>query len=87
MPMTKAQRVLRAKMGAHALHARVEDPQAHTKPAHDAFMARFEKEADPDGVLPEEERQRRAGHLRSAYMARLAYASSKARAAKKTRGE
>jgi len=42
-------------------------------------LDRFEREVDPDGVLPPEERRRRAEHARKAYFLRLALASSKAR--------
>lgn len=40
---------------------------------------RFQREADPDRTLPPEERALRAGHLRKAYMLRMALASSKSR--------
>ena len=43
-------------------------------------LARFEREVDPEGVLPEAERLRRAGHARRAHMARLSYRSAKVRA-------
>jgi hypothetical protein len=46
-------------------------------------MARFEREADPDGTLDPAECARRAEHLRRAYFAKLALASSRARAARK----
>jgi len=39
-------------------------------------LARFEREVDPDGVLPEVERLRRAEHARKAYMQKLALASA-----------
>jgi hypothetical protein len=42
-------------------------------------MRRFEREADPAGVLDPAERARRAEHLRRAYFTRLALASSRAR--------
>jgi len=45
-------------------------------------MARFEREVDPDGTLPPEERARRAEHKRKAYFARLALKSAKARRAR-----
>jgi hypothetical protein len=48
-------------------------------------MARFEREVDPDGLLPIEERQRRAQNALTAYMARLALKSSQARSKKKKR--
>lgn len=41
--------------------------------------ARFEQQADPDGVLSDEERARRADLLMRAHMLRLAAASAKAR--------
>jgi hypothetical protein len=43
------------------------------------MLARFEREADPDGVLSDAERARRASHLRRAYFATLALKSAKAR--------
>jgi hypothetical protein len=76
----KANRVLQARMAAHALHAHVEDPAAHTAPAREVFLSRFEREVDPEGVLEPQERARRAEHAKKAYFTRLALASSKARA-------
>lgn len=76
--MTPEQRVLRAKLAAHTLHAEV-DSREHTAPARRAFMARFEDEVDPDHVLPEAERRRRAEHARKAYFTRLALKSTQAR--------
>jgi hypothetical protein len=75
------QRRLRARAAAHALHSKY-DSKTLTQPARDAFMARFEREVDPDRVLPEAERLRRADHARKAYFARLAFLSAKARARK-----
>jgi hypothetical protein len=46
-------------------------------------LAKFEREADPQGVLDPAERARRAEHLRRAHFTRLALASSRARAARK----
>lgn len=76
-----SERVLRAKLAAHSLHAQVADPAAHTAPARRAFLDRFEREVDPQGLLPAGERQRRAEHARKAYFLRLALASAKARRA------
>jgi hypothetical protein len=78
----QAKRVLQARMAAHALHARVQDPSAHTARARHAFLSRFEREVDPEGVLTPQERARRAEHAKKAYFLRLAAASSKARAKK-----
>jgi hypothetical protein len=77
--LTPAQRRLRAQIAAHHLHARVNGTE-HTAPARNAFMARFELEADPDGILDPAERKRRAEHLRKAYFKTLAFKSAKARA-------
>lgn len=78
-PLTPAERVLRARQAAHASHAADPDPVARTAPARAAWAARFERQVDPDGVLPEAERQRRAAHARKAYMCDLARRSSQAR--------
>jgi hypothetical protein len=62
---------LRGRIGAYARWARTQDRRAATKPAHDAFMARFEREVDPDGRLDPVERARRAQFAMRAYMATL----------------
>ena len=74
-----SERSMRASAAAHTLHAGVADPAAHTAPARKAFLDRFEKLADPDGLLTPADRARRAEHLRKAYFQRLALASAKAR--------
>ncbi len=79
MSLTPAERVMRARLAAHSLHARIADPAAHTAPARRAFLDRFEREVDPEGLLPLSERQRRAEHARKAYFARLALSSARAR--------
>ena len=79
----KDDRVLRARMAAHLLHAQISDEAAHTAPARAAFLSRFEREVDPDGVLDPEERARRAEHAKKAYFIKLALASRKARANKR----
>lgn len=83
--MTPQQRSLRARLAAHALHAKVADPKAHTAPATQAFLARFERQVDPDGVLEPGERARRAEHARKQYMTALSLKSSQARAKKQGR--
>jgi hypothetical protein len=62
---------LRGRIGAHLLHARY-DSRVLTAPARAAFLASFERAVDPDGLLPVDERRRRAAHLRAAHFARLA---------------
>ncbi|MCC7364831.1 MAG: hypothetical protein IT303_10705 [Dehalococcoidia bacterium] len=50
-----------------------------TKAARSAFLARFEREVDPERVLSEQERQRRAEAAKKAHFTRMALASAKAR--------
>ena len=72
----------RGRIGAHRLHALYDSKQL-TAPARAAFLAKFEREVDPTGALPEEERRRRAEHARKGHFARLARLSARARAGKK----
>jgi hypothetical protein len=66
--MTPEQRSLRGRIGAYSLHANYDSP-ATTEPARRAFLSRSEREVDPDAVLPENERLRRAEYARKAYFA------------------
>lgn len=77
-PLTPAERSLRARLAAHAMHAR-HDSRVTTAVARKTFLERFEREVDPDGVLAPEERARRAKHAHRAFMASLALKSAKAR--------
>ena len=71
---------MRARLATHSLHAKIADPSAHTAPARHAFIVdRFEREVDPEGVLPPADRARRAEHARKAYFTRLALKSAQAR--------
>lgn len=74
-----ADRSLIARLAAHESWANTADPSARTAPARRAMLDRFERQVDPDGVLSPEERERRAGHARKAYFARLALRSAQAR--------
>jgi hypothetical protein len=58
-----------------------------TAPARAAFRSKFEREADPDGTLPPDERARRADCLRRAHMQRLALRGVQARRARAAGGE
>jgi hypothetical protein len=68
-----------AKIAANTRWARCEDRSAATQAARDGMTARFEREVDPDGVLPDDELARRVASARSAHYQRLALASAKAR--------
>jgi len=76
---TAAEKSLHGRMAVHDSWARTADPAARTAPARAAAESRFEREVDPDGVLPPEERRRRAEHARKAHYLRMALASAKAR--------
>jgi hypothetical protein len=78
-PLTERERSVQGRLGAYALHAQVADPAAHTAPARRAFLDRFEREVDPDGTLPPEERARRAEYAKKAYFLGLALKSAQAR--------
>ncbi len=69
---------MRGRIGAHVTHSR-HDARELTAPAREAFLAKFEREVDPDGQLPPEERRRRAEHARRAHMARISRLSAIAR--------
>lgn len=68
----------RARIAALTRHSRG-DTTAATAPARKGFMAKFEREVDPDGTLPVAERQRRAERAMRAHMLRLAAKSADAR--------
>jgi hypothetical protein len=79
--LSPAERSRRARMAAHVLHSRY-DSKELTKPARAAFDDRFLNEVDPDRVLPEAERRRRAQHAKQAHMQGLAIRSAQARKAR-----
>jgi hypothetical protein len=67
---------MRARMAAHSMHAQ---GKTNTTAARKTFLDRFEREVDPDGILPPAERAKRAEHARKRYMTALAYRSARAR--------
>jgi hypothetical protein len=81
--LTPAQRTMRARLAAHTLHAQ---GKTNTKAATAGFMARFEREVDPEGQLDPEERRRRADSAMKAYMAGLSLRASQAKGAKRGGG-
>ena len=64
--LTPSERRLRGQLAAHTSWANTADRSARTQPARDAFFAKLCAHVDPDGVLPEDERIRRAEYLRKA---------------------
>ena len=81
-PAGRAERSLRARLAAYALHAQ-RDPRETTANGRAAFLARFDREVDPEGLLEPDERRRRAEQARRAYFTRLSLAAIKARQAKR----
>lgn len=81
--LTPEQRSQAARAAALARWSR-EDPQPTVTRANAVLMQRFVDEVDPHRLLPEDERQRRADCAKRAYFTKLALASSKARASRRT---
>jgi len=64
-------RRIAAQIAANTRWAREKDRTAATEKAREAFFERFIREVDPDGLLPSDERQKRANNALRAHMARL----------------
>lgn len=74
--LSPSERRLRARAAAYALHAQ---GGTSTTAATAAFLARFERQVDPEGALAPEERARRAEHALKAHMSALALKACRAR--------
>lgn len=74
--LTPEQRSQRARIAALARHSRTDGHQA-TQPAREAFLARFERQVDPDNRLTPQERARRAELAKREHFQRMAYARHK----------
>lgn len=55
------------------------DAEAGTRPARAGFLAKFEREVDPDRKLPDDEREKRARRLMRSHMIGLARKSRSSR--------
>ena len=62
---TLAQRRAWGRVGALKVHG---SGRTNVKPAHEALRLKWEREADPDGVLDPETRARRGAMLRRAFL-------------------
>lgn len=80
---TPADRTLAAKAAAASRWGKCADRSEATKPARAGLRERFEREADPDGILSPTERAYRADQLMRAHMLRMSIASKRARQSKK----
>ncbi|MCK9921228.1 hypothetical protein MXD61_04805 [Frankia sp. AgPm24] len=67
-------RRLVAQIGGNARVRQAVSPQEMTAPARAAFLARFEREVDPDGTLPPDERVTKARAALREQMARVSLA-------------
>jgi hypothetical protein len=82
VPLTREQRSIRAAIAANTRWSR-ENPAATAARGQAGLLARFDREVrEAEPGLSEAEYERRAGSAYRAHMARLALASSKARARK-----
>lgn len=74
--LTPTQRSQRARIAALARHSRTDGLTA-TQAAREAFLARFERQVDPDNRLDPAERARRAEAAKREHFQRMAYARHK----------
>jgi hypothetical protein len=81
--MTPGERTLRARTAVHTSWANTTDRRRRTANGTAAFLARFERQVDPDNMLDPAERARRAESAKKAYMAGLALKAAQARRARK----
>lgn len=81
MPLTPAERSLRASIAAHTRWANTTaaERQRLADSGQAGLLRRFAAEVDPTGVLSADERERRARNMLAAHMKRLALKSSQAR--------
>lgn len=77
--LTPSQRSQLGKIAADRSWACTVIPAERTEAARSVFLSRFEREVDPDGVLPPRERARQAHHAKRAYFRGLGLRSSLAR--------
>lgn len=83
---TDSQRSMQARAAAHSSWAKTPDRSRRTEAARAALMAKFEKQVDPEGVLPAHVRAERARSARLAHFHELARRSSIARSARRGSG-
>lgn len=76
--MTPEERTRRAKIAALTRWGKTTDRSAATEAARRGLRAKFEREADPDGVMSPAARKQAADALERAHMLRMASARSKA---------
>jgi hypothetical protein len=78
LTLTSDEAAKRGRIGAYVTHSR-HDTRELTQNARTAFLSSFERQVDPDGVLPVAERLRRAEAAKRAHFSKLARLSAQAR--------
>lgn len=81
-PTPNQTKVQAGRIGGYTTAAR-HDSRTITARARETFLASFVDQVDPDRVLPEQERLRRAEAARRAHFTRLAMQSAAARRSRK----
>lgn len=84
MPLSREERVTRAKIAAATRWAREPDRSKATAAARSGLRAKFAREVDPGGTMPPTEVEYRVGQLMKAHQLRMTLAASRARQAKKS---
>lgn len=83
MSESPLERSLHAQQAALTGWAMEPNRTARTQAWRDGFIRKLEQQVDPEGVLPPEERARRAEKLRLAHLAKARNAAAKARREKR----
>lgn len=78
MSSSPTERRLNARAASLTRWAAEPDRAAAMKPLRDGFLAKLERQVDPEGVLPPQERAQRAERLRLAHLAKASAAASAA---------
>lgn len=84
--MTPSERALRARTAVHTSWANTvgaKDRRRRTAPGTAAFLARFERQVDPEGLMDPADRAKAAENAKSAYFAGLALKAAKAKRLKR----
>ncbi len=78
---------LRGRLAAHVRWSRTVERSRATANARAAFLERFDRQVDPDGLLPASTRHRLAENARKAYFTRMALRPHKGSGADRTTGD
>lgn len=84
--LSPEQRALRASIAANTRWSQ-EDPKPALAKVREGYRGKWLDQVDPDRVLPEAERNRRADAAMRAHMQRMALKSAKARAQRASRSD